>query len=70
MAPRSIMAWVNRPGACMGITCSNAWATFRLVAWAAMSLPSPVRRATTRSTLPSTAALGWPKAMEQMAPAV
>ena len=35
-----------------------------------MSPSSPVRRLTTRSTFPSTAGTGWPKAMEQMAPAV
>ena len=37
---------------------------------AAMSPSSPVTRAATRSTLPSTAGTGRPKAMEEMAPAV
>ena len=35
-----------------------------------MSPSSPVMRETTRSTLPSTAGTGMPKAMEAMAPAV
>ena len=42
----------------------------RLVSGRVMSPLSPVRRLTTRSTLPSTAGTGRSKAMEEMAPAV
>ena len=70
MAPSSMRAWLNSPGALTGMTASSAWATAFFVAGAVISDRSPVSRATTRSTFPSTAALGRPKAMEAMAPAV
>ena len=70
VAPSSISAWLNSPGASRGITCRRAWPIRRLVSGRVMSLPSPVMRLTTRSTLPSTAGTGRPKAMEAMAPAV
>ena len=70
MAPRSIMAWLKSPGAPAGITASRAPRIRRLVSGFVMSPASPVRRATTRSTFPSTAGTGSPKAMEATAPAV
>ena len=49
---------------------SNAARMRLLVSGRAMSPRSPVIRATTRSTFPSTDGTGRPKAMEAMAPAV
>ena len=64
------MAWLKSPGARTGRTAFNAAHIRRVVSGVVMSLPSPVSRETTRSTFPSTAGTGTPKAMEAMAPAV
>ena len=70
VAPSSMRAWLKSPGASTGSTAWRAVRIRALVSGRAMSPPSPLMRATTRSTLPSTAGTGTPKAMEAMAPAV
>ena len=70
VAPSSIMAWLNAPGASTGMISARAAVIFFFMAGEVMSPSSPVMRAVTRSTLPSTAGTGRPKAMEAMAPAV
>ena len=70
VAPNSIRAWLKSPGASTGMTRFRAAPIRALVSGFIMSPSSPVMRATTRSTLPSTAGSGMPKAMEEMAPAV
>ena len=49
---------------------ARAPATRFFMVWVVMSPVSPVIRATTRSTFPSTAGTGTPNAMDAMAPAV
>ena len=70
VAPSSIMAWLKFPGSPAGMTAWRAVVTFFFMAGEVMSPLSPVIRAATRSTFPSTAGTGMPKAMEAMAPAV
>lgn len=69
-APRSIRAWLKSPGRSWGMVsamaCRNAARTF---VSSTLRL-SPVSRAATRSTLPSTAGTACPKAMDRIAPAV
>ena len=61
---------MKSPGASRGITSARAAVTLFFMAGVVMSPLSPVIRAITRRTLPSTAGTGRPKAMEAMAPAV
>ena len=70
VAPSSISAWLYAPGASRGMTWARASVTRFFMAGVEISPSSPVIRATTRSTLPSTAGVGRPKAMEATAPAV
>ena len=52
------------------MTARRASPTAALVCGLVISRWSPVMRLTTRSTFPSTAGAGMPKAMEAIAPAV
>ena len=69
-APRSISAWLKAPGASRGIAASIHCRNCRRFFWSRISSRQPPTRAATRSTLPSTAGTGSPKAMDKMAPAV
>lgn len=69
-APSSMSAWLKSPHLSLGITPATSRSTPVFTDCFPMSSRLPVILATTRSTFPSTAGAGIPKAMDAMAPAV
>jgi hypothetical protein len=69
-APSSIRLCVKSPRPSSGYSRLSMAATFSFCEGALTGAASPVRRAVTRSTLPSTAGVASSKQMEAMAPAV
>ena len=66
----SISDWLKSPARSAGMMCRICCSMAFLQAGAAMSSRLAVTREITRSTLPSTAGTGTPKAIDAMAPAV
>ena len=63
-------AWLNAPGRSAGRAAAAQVRKIFLFFASSISKSEPVNRLRMRRTLPSTAGMGTPKAMDRMAPAV